>query len=69
MAKNEIRKGKDIRYQEGDAIEGERIAYECRKLVQKGLMKGSGRHNAQYGMLERNAFCVIDRKFENIPQK
>ena len=56
-------------YQEGDAIEGERIAFQCRKLeILKKPFPGTSAHRAQAGKLE-NAFCVIVKRFRHIPEK
>lgn len=57
-----------IRYEEGDAIEGERIAFQCRKsTVHKRPVRGTSSHRAQAGKLD-NAFCVISKRFRYIPE-
>ena len=58
-----------IRYEESDAISGERIAFQCRKCnLKKKPVQGSSAHKAQRGTLD-NAFCVINKKFRHIPDK
>lgn len=58
-----------VYYQEGDAIQGERIAFQCRKFeVSKKPVKGTSAHKAQKGKLN-NAFCVIVKRFRHLPEK
>lgn len=56
-------------HEEGDAIEGERIAFQCRKYnVYKKPVPGTSRHKAQAGKLD-NAYCVIEKRFRHIPKR
>jgi hypothetical protein len=59
-----------IYYQEGDAIEGERITFEFRKFnVYKSPIHGrKSKHRAQAGKMD-NAFCVISKRFRHIPER
>lgn len=52
----------------GDAIEGERIVFECRRCDygQKKIIQGSSSHRATAGKLD-NAKCTIAKKFRHIP--
>lgn len=56
-------------YQEGDAIHGERIAFQCRRVeVFKKPVHGTSAHKAQAGKLD-NAYCVIVKRFRHLPEK
>ena len=56
-------------YQQGDAIKGEKIAFQCRKLNRLAKpIHATSAHRAQAGKLI-NAYCVIDKRFRNIPEK
>jgi hypothetical protein len=58
-----------VYYQVGDAITGEKIAFQCRKyIVHKRPVKGTSAHRARTGTLD-NAFCVINKRFRHIPEK
>lgn len=52
----------------GDSVEGERIAFQCRKYNVAKLVRGSSSHKAIQGKLD-NAICVITKKFRHIPEK
>jgi len=55
-----------IYFQEGDAIQGERIAFQCRKVeVLKKPVRGTSTHKAQSGKLT-NAYCVILKRFRHL---
>lgn len=49
--------------QEGDAIAGERIIAQARKLVRQGVVAGTSSHKMQQVILKTNALCVIDKSF------
>ena len=58
-----------IHYQEGDAIQGERVTFQCRKCnVYNRPVPDTSRHKAQEGKMD-NAFCVITKRFRHIPEK
>ncbi len=56
---------------EGDALYGERIAYECKK--HRGNKEGTTpkvigqSHRAQSGILDKEAFCIIEKRFRLTP--
>ena len=49
-----------VHRENGDAIEGERIACQFRKMNKVNLIRGTGAHRAGGTSLE-NAYCVITR--------
>lgn len=49
-----------IHRENGDAIEGERIACQFRKMNTVNLLHGTGAHRARSTSLE-NAYCVVTR--------
>lgn len=51
-----------VRYRVGDAIEGEIILFQCRKMVWR-VSHGSSAHRQTSGRLERRARCVIDKEY------
>ena len=56
-------------YEEGIAIYGEKVAFQCRKCnVKKAPVHGSSARKAQVGTLD-NAYCVINKRFRQIPEK
>ncbi len=56
-------------YLKGDAIEGEKIAFSCRKcVVHKQPIHKTASHRAKAGTLD-NAFCVINKQFRAIPER
>ena len=55
-------------YQESDAIEGEKIAFHCRKFRRiKKPVPSTSAHRAQAGTLDL-AYCVIVKRFRSIPE-
>jgi hypothetical protein len=50
----------EIHRENGDAIEGERIACQFRKINKVDLIRGTGAHRAGRASLE-NAYCVITK--------
>ena len=58
-----------ILYQPGDGVEGELLAFQCRKIrLSKKPVHATSAHQAIEGKLE-NGFCVINKKFRQIPDK
>ena len=47
----------------GAAIRGEKILVQARKIIPKGLVKGSSGHRIQRCDLEGNAYCVVSKPF------
>ena len=52
--------GNDVHRENGDAIEGDRIACQFRKINKPRLIRGTGTHRAGSTSLE-DAYCVITR--------
>jgi hypothetical protein len=53
----------------GDGIEGERIAFKCRKCtVHPRPVPNTSSHRSKAGKLD-NALCVIDKRFRHIPEE
>lgn len=52
----------------GDSVEGEKIAFQCRKYNFTKLVHGSSSHRAIQGKLDK-AICTITKKFRHIPEK
>ena len=46
---------------EGDALEGDRIACQARKLKQNLDIKGSYKHRANQIILSKYAYCIIEK--------
>ena len=63
------RSSSDIRWygEPNVGIQGQVIAYQCRKLTRSKVVAGSGRHRAQAGKM-REAHCVILQKFRAVPE-
>ena len=56
-------------YDEGDAIEGERIYYQCQKIAPyKKPIRGSFSHRRNAGKMD-NAYCVIVKRYRHIPER
>lgn len=51
---------------EGDAIKGDRIIGEARKISDIRMIVQSGRHKAQRIILRDNVMCVLDKKLKYI---
>lgn len=58
-----------IYYKKGDAIKGDKIIGEARKLSKPRVIAKSGRHSAQRIILIENSFCIIDKELRFLPQK
>ena len=46
--------------EEGDAIEGEVISCQARKIGRIRIVRGTSAHRIQLVTIRRNAYCVID---------
>jgi len=55
-----------IYYNLGDALEGERIACQCRKLTGPRVTKGSSAHRGMQLILKKYAYCVIENPLMRI---
>lgn len=52
--------------EEGEAIKGDRIIGEARKISDIRVIVKSGRHKAQRIILRENAMCILDKKLKYI---
>jgi hypothetical protein len=59
-------KAANVYTEEGEAIIGDRIIAEARKISDIKVIPKSGRHKAQRVVLRDNAFCLIDKKIKFI---
>lgn len=50
-----------IHYQNGDALEGERITCQCRKYTGPRLIRGTQSHRSTEFILRDYAYCVIEK--------
>ncbi|MFH1586536.1 MAG: hypothetical protein ABID38_01615 [Candidatus Diapherotrites archaeon] len=51
-----------IYYEEGDAIKGDKIVAEARKISKPKVIIGTARHKAQQIILWENALCFIRKR-------
>jgi len=49
-------------YDEGDALKGDLLVAEARKISKPKVIPKSGRHKAIQVILQENAFCVVRKK-------
>ena len=54
-------------YEIGDAIKGDLIVGEARKISKPKVIIATHRHKAQQVILEENAFCFIRKKLRFLP--
>jgi hypothetical protein len=47
----------------GDALEGEQVIAQARKVGKTRVVSGTSTHQIQETILRRNVLCVIDRPF------
>lgn len=52
----------------GDAIKGDKILCEARKVSKPKVVAATGRHSAQQLVLWENAFAVIEKKTRFLPK-
>lgn len=50
----------------GNALEGDQILIECRKITDWSKSRGSEQHHYFSTVIRKNAYAVIKRKFTNI---
>ena len=58
-----------VYYKKGDAIKGERVIAKTRKVGKIDIIRMSNKHRGKQIMLEKLAYCVIDREIEPIRMK
>ncbi len=51
-----------VHTEQGDAIKGDRIIGEARKISDTQVIVKSGRHKTQRTILRDNAMCILDKK-------
>ncbi len=51
-----------IYFEEGDAVKGDLLVAEARKISKPKVVPKSGRHKAIQVVLQENAFCVVRKK-------
>ncbi|MEE9131666.1 MAG: hypothetical protein V3T84_16750 [Phycisphaerales bacterium] len=52
-----------IHREEGDAIAGERVIGQARRINKIHVVPGTSRHRGMETVLKSNALCVIDKSF------
>lgn len=58
-----------VRREVGDAIEGDAIHIQCRKLTGEwDKIRGSEQHHYYSTIVKMNAYAVISRKFTNVKE-
>jgi hypothetical protein len=55
-----------VRYEVGDAIQGDAILVQCRKIAEWDKTRGSEQHHYFTTTTKMNAYAVITRKFTNV---
>ena len=55
-------------FEKGDAVRGERLAMDARRLSKISRVNQSGRHKAQYITAHDSAFCVIEMPLKARPK-
>jgi hypothetical protein len=62
MKQNELKQAAaKVYFQPGEAIRGERVTCQYRKMHRPNIITGSSTHQIQQTKLEGTVFCVIDR--------
>ncbi len=56
-----------VLYEEGDAIKGDKILCEARKIGKPKIKHATGRHKTQQLVLWENSFAVIEKKLRFLP--
>ncbi len=55
-------------FEMGDALRGDRVAINARRLSQPSVIRGSGRHQAQATVARDNVYCVIEMPLRARPK-
>ena len=63
------RKTNKICHDPGDAIRGERVTAQYRKIHKSKLVHGTSSHRIEQAKLEGSVFCVIDRPLNYLIKK
>ena len=50
-----------VHRESGDALEGERVACQCRKYSGPHTIKGTGAHRATRFVMSMYVYCVIEK--------
>ena len=61
-----IQNSMTVYYDKGDAIKGERVSCQARKLKHKKLIPMTGAHRGTRIILDGNVFCVIEVRMMRI---
>jgi len=56
-----------IGIEQGDAIKGDKIRCEARKISKPMVIPKTGRRSAQQIILWENAYCIVEKKQRFIP--
>ena len=58
----------EIFLNQGDALKGDKIAFECKgkPIVDKRPKSTGGIHRIQGGLLNNNVYCVIDKPMRSL---
>lgn len=67
--KNLKRKAKNICYDPGDAIRGERVTAQYRKIYRSKLVHGTSADQIRQSKLEGTVFCIIEKPLKYRRQK
>ena len=54
---------------QGDAIRGERVTAQFRKMTKAVLMHGTSTHQIRHSKLEGSVFCIIDKPLNYLRQE
>ena len=67
MGRRDLRKlATSIHRSPGDALAGDRVIAEARKIGPTMVVAGTSSHRIQEVVLKRNVLCVLDRPFKLI---
>lgn len=70
MSRRKLRSfAKNINYSPGDAITGERVIAQARKIGNIIIVPGSSGHQIQQTTLKTDVFCIIDKSFRKIERQ
>ncbi len=70
MKQKELKnKAGTVLYEQGDAIRGERITAQYRKMTKALLVHGTSTHQIRHSKLEGSVFCIIDKPLNYLRQE
>jgi hypothetical protein len=55
-------------FDKGDALRGDRVAINARRIDQPHVVEGSGRHRTQATIARDNVYCVIEMPLKARPK-